>query len=514
MTTLSDLRAMLPAGAEPVGVPDTGRPIAWARVLRARVPAFDALEPGDVAVVPLAVLRVVAPGPDELRSLVAACAGAGVAGLVVVAGEAADAPLGDALATAMDEAGLAGLRLPRSDVAALERSLIGYLVNERAELERQAGLLEERLARLALAGAGAHGLLAEVAGFLGRAVALEGPRGETLAVAAPPGAPAAAAPAARRLATDRARAAAAPAAARVPLPSPDQATQAAVGALVLLGADPASAIERAVVGRAAGLIALELARDEAVRRAADRSRRAESLPSAGPPWVVAFARQRIPGPADDGPAARAEREARRRELRLLAPARLMALRGDADSLEVRAVLAVEGTSVEGASAAAGPDVAVALELAGRMAAFLGRCVAVSRPFGSPADRPAAEAEARATLDAAEALPVRPSIARAERLAAYRLLGSLHSLPDGTRLAEALLAPLLTGRPDIRREHLATLQAMLTHGGVNEAAAALGVHRNTVAYRVRRIEATTGWRLTDPDLRAALTIALRLFMQSA
>ena len=69
--------------------------------------------------------------------------------------------------------------------------------------------------------------------------------------------------------------------------------------------------------------------------------------------------------------------------------------------------------------------------------------------------------------------------------------------------------LLGGRPDVQREHLATLRAVLDHPGLAEAAAALGVHRNTVAYRVRRVEALTGWRLSDPELRLPLALALRL-----
>jgi len=36
-----------------------------------------------------------------------------------------------------------------------------------------------------------------------------------------------------------------------------------------------------------------------------------------------------------------------------------------------------------------------------------------------------------------------------------------------------------------------------------------VHRNTTAYRVRRIEELTGWDLREPDLRLALSIALRI-----
>jgi DNA-binding PucR family transcriptional regulator len=89
---------------------------------------------------------------------------------------------------------------------------------------------------------------------------------------------------------------------------------------------------------------------------------------------------------------------------------------------------------------------------------------------------------------------------------------LHDLPDGARQARALLAPILAGRADVRREHLATLRAVLDNPGVAEAAASLGVHRNTVAYRVRRIEEIAGWHLADPELRLALGVAVRLVQE--
>ena len=51
--------------------------------------------------------------------------------------------------------------------------------------------------------------------------------------------------------------------------------------------------------------------------------------------------------------------------------------------------------------------------------------------------------------------------------------------------------------------------MLDAAGPIEAAQALGVHRNTIAYRIRRLEETGGWDLSDPDLRLALSVALRI-----
>ncbi len=124
----------------------------------------------------------------------------------------------------------------------------------------------------------------------------------------------------------------------------------------------------------------------------------------------------------------------------------------------------------------------------------------------------AEQEARATLEAVEGLPAASApglVARADRLAAFRLLGSLHNLPDGPHNARDLLAPILIGRPATVVERLATLRAVLEQPGLSEAARGLGIHRNTLAYRIGRLEAITGWRLDDADLRFALALAVRL-----
>lgn len=490
--------------------------VGWVHVLRARVPAFDALDPGDLAVVPLGALAAVAPRLPDASALVAELIRARVAALLVVSavGEPRPGPLptvssaaevagqagvAERLAAEAAGAGLAAFRLAGVEALALERSVIGHLVNRLAELERRAAELEAGLQRLALGGAGLESLVAAVAAFLGRGVALEGRRGDPLVLHAPADRPAAAAAISAYLARPRA------VALRIPLPArpprdasarPDRlegAVSASAGSLALLGDGPATDLEQVAARRVAGLLALELARDAAVRGARDAARHGAPLPAAGPPWVVLVARQ----PRDGVPLE--QREEARRELRLLAPARRLVLRGDAESLELRAVAAADAEDPLG------------LGLGGRVAAFLGRPVAVSRPFDDPAARAVAEAEARTTLEAAERLPDPPVLARADRLAAYRLLGSLHNLADGEEQAAALLAPLLVGAPRTRRERLETLRAVLEQPGLGEAAAALGVHRNTVAYRVRAIERRTGWRLADPELRLPLAVAVRLIL---
>ncbi len=501
MASLGDLwRTAIPAARPAWAVPDAAlaADVAWVRVLRARVPALEALDPGDLVLAPAGALVAVAPDAPGAEALAEAITGA-AASAVLLVGEAVDPglPPWAALVTAAAARGLPVLVVAGADVPALERSLIGWLVNRRAEIERQAAALERWLEQLALGGADLRELIAAVGGFLGRAAVLEGRRGNALAIHAPDE-PAAAAAASRYLAGSGAIAL------RISLPiAPlDAARRLDLvrygepplrGSLVLLGDAPVGELERIACDRVAALLALELARDAAVQRARETARHSEALPADGPPWVVVVARQ---AGAEDVENAE-QRETLRAELRMLAPHRRLALRGDSESLELRLV------------AVADADDPLGLAIAGRIAGFLRRTVAVSRPFSDPAGRPAAEAEARATLEAGALVVAAPPVVRADRLPAYRLLGSLPNLPDGERLARTLLAPLLAGRPALVAERLATLRAVLDRAGPAEAAAALGVHRNTVAYRVRRIESLAGWDLRDPELRLALAVAARI-----
>ena len=341
------LETMLP-DAVSVGGPlpdgETAPGVGWVRVLHARVPALDVLEPGDLVIVPAASLAVVAPGSAEVRELVGTLARSGAAGLLLVppgtatAGLDADAPSGDGLdtiaAAAADE-GLPALRVPGIDPGALERRVIGYLVDRRGELERQAAALEGDLARLAMAGSGLETLVAAIGRFLRRAVALEGRRSDAIAVHAPSEVPGAAAAVAgylsRPLSSGR----------RVALPgAPGETTPA--GWLVLLGDAPPGDLEQIAAERIAPILALELMVESEVRRARDEQGRGDAMPSDGPPWVVLVARQG--DPPEGGPS----REEVRQELRFRFAARRLSLRGTSESLELRAIAALEPGDATGA----------------------------------------------------------------------------------------------------------------------------------------------------------------------
>jgi hypothetical protein len=484
MPTLGELRDALLASAsvvvEPTEVQADGQ-LSWVRVVRSRTPALDVLEAGDLVILPLAALPVVAPGPADATSLADAIARPPAAGVLLV-GDPDDRE--DALIGALAAANLPVLRVPATDVGAIERRVIGFLVNRRAEIERQATELEERLHALALGGADATGLAAAIAEALNRAVALEDEHGASIAIHAPPGVPGSAAAAGAYLARPRTRAI------RIPLPG-------RAGALVVLGDEPLGEAAAQACRRIAPFLALELGREAAVRRARDLERRAETLPGGGPPWVVVVARQG----GGDGSDTIERREEVRARIRRLAPGRRVALRGDARSVELRVI------------AATAADDPAGLGLSARIGALLGRTVGVSEPFGDAAGRPAAEAAARAALEAADGLSQPIDVARADRISVYRLLGSVHSAPDGLRHARALVAAASRRRSADDQRTVTTLRALVDHPSPADAAAALGVHRNTVLYRARVIEQRTGWDLRDPDLRLALAIAVRL-VQSA
>ena len=491
MAALGELVAtLLPAAVavRPLNAAEREREIAWVRVLKARVPAFDVLDPGDAVVVPASVLDVVAREPADVPALADALVRARVAAVLVVDSE--PAPAREA-AVPFARSGVPTFVLVAPDAAPLERAIIGYLVNQQAELDRQASLLEAELERIALGASDLSALVARIGGFLGRAVALEGRRGARLAIEAPVDVPDAAPATAAYLGPSRGAVAL-----RVSLPA-GPAQSGSPGTLVLLGDRPATELDRVAGERIAGLLALEIARAESVQRARDDARRSEALPASGPPWVVLLSRQQPVGRT----LSVEDREQIRREIQRLAPARRIGLRGDAASLELRLVAACPSDDPAG------------LLIAGRIAAFLRRPVAVSAPFSDPDQRPAEEASARTALDAGEELADPPPVIRAQRLAAYRLLGNLRNLPDGVRLARSLLAPVLGGSPPNEREQLATLRAVLDHGSPSEAAAALGVHRNTIAYRIRRFERVANWDLGDAELRLALSLAVRI-VQSA
>ena len=123
--------------------------------------------------------------------------------------------------------------------------------------------------------------------------------------------------------------------------------------------------------------------------------------------------------------------------------------------------------------------------------------------------------ARSHVEARQALRLTRRAGSRGRVASYRSLGAFRLLlevqsPEALRrFVNELLGPLLQYAQSRDTPLLETLEALSAARWVRRAAARnLGIHINSMTYRVERIESLTALQLDDPETRVAISIALR------
>src|ERR1700682_4681246 len=123
--------------------------------------------------------------------------------------------------------------------------------------------------------------------------------------------------------------------------------------------------------------------------------------------------------------------------------------------------------------------------------------------------------ARSHVEARQALRLTRRAGGRGRVASYRSLGAFRLLlevqsPDALRrFVNELLGTLLTYAQSRDTPLLETLEALAAARWVRRAASRqLGIHINSMSYRVERIQSLTGLQLDDPETRVAISIALR------
>ncbi|MFG2335974.1 PucR family transcriptional regulator [Streptomyces yangpuensis] len=127
---------------------------------------------------------------------------------------------------------------------------------------------------------------------------------------------------------------------------------------------------------------------------------------------------------------------------------------------------------------------------------------VADPVRGLADLPAAWEQAVAAARAAVAEPRLGPVAQWSRIGPYRLLAGLGADPVDDPAARPLLAPA-------HRELARTAEVFLDCAGqAGRAAAALGIHRQTLYYRLGRVEQLTGLDLDAGEDRLLLHMALK------
>ncbi|MET8996013.1 helix-turn-helix domain-containing protein [Amycolatopsis sp. NPDC004169] len=141
---------------------------------------------------------------------------------------------------------------------------------------------------------------------------------------------------------------------------------------------------------------------------------------------------------------------------------------------------------------------------------LGAHMGVGRPHPRPEGLAATVAEA---LDAARLAATRPETGHflhVDQLGMAQLLLEWTRTDTFEPAARALVAPLRSASGDLVRTLAAYLDA---ESSIAETATVLGIHRNTVAARVARIEQLLGVDLSRPDERLALHLASRAVILS-
>ena len=500
------------------------REVGWCTTLRARPPAFEPLRGGELLLIEAATLTAFDPHLT-LPRLLAAVAGQAVAGVAI------RGSVSEAAGQAAEDVSLPLLRLPAfPPLDEVEQRVLRYIVDRRAELHERAQDLHRQLSELALAGRGLRPLLARLAELTGVAVLLERERSVDYV---PQGT--------HRSLTDALSAAIArdrPALDHwlrdVPLSAYDPPVSARplaeglsrlvapilvqgsiAGFVSLIGADgDLGELHRLAVGRAAHACAIELVRLRAASDARDEVEEEllDVLIAARPgSQEAARERARRKGFDVDAPylvlAAQAAEAGRAPGVRVawerqLLTMRLNSLVRDRDDLTL-ALISLAGPR--------SPEPRQLIDQLHRAASAAARdpvAVGHGAVRSGAAEVSAAAREAEQALQMGRRLHGPGASTAFNDLGLYRFLFALQPLAELRTFREEVLGPLR--RRDKAGVLLTTLRAYLAvNGSPTDAAERLHLHRNTVLYRLSRIEAVLGSDLRDADVRLTLHLAVKI-----
>jgi len=521
--TVDDVwRGALPEGTQLVaGNTGSRREVVWCTTLRARQPAFTPLRGGELLLIDPQVLTAV-DARLTLARLLESLAGQGVAGAAVLGRVSPEARrVADARALPLF-ALTAGLPLDQ-----VEQQVLRYIVDQRAELHERAQDLHRQLSELALAGRGLPALLARLHELTGVPVVLERESGLDYV-----GAGRLAESAAGLIAQERPAleewlrevplSAFDPPVALRPLANgqarliaPILVQGSIAGFLSLLGSDgELGEMHRLAVGRAAHACAIELVRARAARDARDEvEEELLDVLTAGRPGTHQAARERAKRkgfdvdanylviaaePVEPGLAPRI-RAAWERQLATMRLSALVRERGEATLALV---------SLAGRRAPDARSVVDHLHRAARVSANTPVALGYGGVRSGASEVAAGAREAEQALTMGRRLFGPDSATAFNDLGLYRLLYALQPLPETRAFRDEALARLRA--KDRGGVLLQTLGAYLaTNGSPTDAADRLHLHRNTVLYRLGRIEDLLGVDLRNAEVRLSLHLALKI-----
>ncbi len=136
---------------------------------------------------------------------------------------------------------------------------------------------------------------------------------------------------------------------------------------------------------------------------------------------------------------------------------------------------------------------------------------MSGPAATLSDWPQTYKEALQAMQVAQRLDLTNQIVEFNSLGVYQLLCELEDLSTVQEFTSQIIGPLAEYDEQHRGSLVKTIDAYFAHhGNVSQTAESLFVHRNTLLYRMERIQELTEQDLNNSDMRLALHLALKLW----
>ncbi len=541
MITVQDvINEALPAATRvAAGAVGLSREVTWAMRLRSAPPAFEHLSGGEIVLLPPRVLEEL----DERLTLADAIhqfATFNVAAVAVTSNPGARAR------DAANTAGIALIVLPRSvDLGALERQTARFITDGRRAIQHRGQEVTRRLMELAIAGESLEEQVTTLAQLANRVIVVESRDGRVLATHAPDEATAtvpiddilrstrdAAMTWLRSVATTSA---AEPATAIFDGPDPWRRVVAPVvgrdgllGTLsLLINGSGATAADQVLTARGAAACAVTLARDQAAayaRREVELNVLDEILDGALRSEVSLAQQLRRLGHDIERPhvafVLRANTDEKVSRVRTGRWSMLEdGIHRAAARSGAKALWRVRGATAEIVwpvdDPATVPELAAALH--GEVQAIIAQqgeresvSVGVGRVDNGFEGVRQSHHEARQALMLGRRIHGPGRVTLFEQLGVYRLIFAAEHLPEMQGYLEETLGPLIAYDTDHSADLARTLDAFFAANcSPKEAARLLGVHRNTVLYRLDRIATILQVDLDDADTRLRLHLALHV-----
>lgn len=527
--TVKDVwRGALPEGTELIaGGGGLERRVEWACALRTRPPAFDAVKGGEIAFVPVRSIKMLDERLDLPQVMTSFAEKGGVAVVVLGAVSPESIDVADRLVMPL-------LRMPDPvHIADAHHACVRFILDQRALLHERAQELQAVLMQLALSGAGASVIvdrLADVTRLDAVWLDSQGVVRHTagLEASAPAAVATAQAPAVRRWGDTIAMLAADPPVREFDgegdgpglLASPIPGRVGVAGYVAVVGPPmQLDQVARMATSRAASACAIELDRERAVTETRDR-------------LEGEFIESLLAG-TYTSEAAALER-AQRLGLDLSRPFAVVSVRGaradtsfeESALRAVRTLIAHRGVNALVSGHAGAVCLILLLEAfdeatltrlveairteCARVNEDPGASLGVGRPHTGVVGIRASFREAEQALAMGRRVVGTGRVVSFADLGLHRLLFSVASQPELADFYKDTVGPLVEYDHRTGADLMATLDAFfLCLGSPTETAQRMHLHRNTVLYRLRRIEEIGGLKLDDASTRLNLQLCLRI-----